>query len=60
MHINIIPNTTMTSGALTHRAAVRTRKKIYHENVDRYPLQICPAAILINCISDLCQKHILK
>ena len=42
MHINIIPNTTMTSDALTHRAAVRTRKKyITKISVDRYPLQIC-------------------
>ena len=60
MHINIIPNTTMTSDALTHRAAVRTRKKYITKMLIDIPFK---SAILMNCISDICrmcQKHTIN
>jgi hypothetical protein len=57
MQINFIPTT--ASEDLTHRAAERTRKKIYSKNIDRYILQYCTAAVLLNCINEcrICQKH---
>ena len=57
MQINFI--TATASEDLTHRAVVKTMKKIYSKNVDRYILQFCTAAVLLNCINAcrICQKH---
>jgi hypothetical protein len=53
----------MTSEYLAHRAAVRNRGTIYHENVDQYTLQICPVAVFINCLRYLgriYQRHTIN
>ena len=57
MQIDFIPTT--ASEDLTHRAAERTRKKICSKNIDRYILQYCTAAVLLNCINEcrIYQKH---
>jgi hypothetical protein len=63
MHVIVIPITAMISEDLTHRAAVRTRKKNISLKCWSISLQFCPAAILINCTSDLCrmcQKHTIN